>query len=66
MEESNMSWRVRPFGVDRALGSELPHNYARLVQPYLDVDRDEQAAAALVAERRQRRKAQLAAAGVAK
>lgn len=45
---------------------ELPHNFQQQVQPYLDVDKDEAAAAQLVVDRRERRKAQLATAGVTK
>lgn len=56
-----MSWRVRPSGLDQALSSQLlPHNYKRLLQPYLDVDGDEAAAAQMVVDRRERRKALLA------
>ena len=66
LEESNLSWRVRPSGLQRALSMELPHNFQQQVQPYLDVDKDEAAAAQLVVDRRERRKAQLATAGVTK
>lgn len=61
MEEGQMSWRVRPFGLDQGLSSQLlPHNFTRLVQPYLDVDKDEAAARQLVVDRREKRKALLA------
>lgn len=61
MEEGKMSWRVRPYGLDQGLASNLlPHNHARLVQPYLDVDGDEAQARQLVLDRWEKRKAMLA------
>ncbi len=62
-----MSWRVRPFGIDKGLASQLlPLNFARLVQPYLDVDGDEAQARQMVVDRREKRKAMLAKAAAAK
>ena len=61
-----MSWRVHLDGLEYGLTTELPHNYARLMQPYLDPDGDEQAAKDLVLIRKESRKAAFAAAGITK
>lgn len=61
-----MSWRVHLDGLENGITTELPHNFTRLVQPYLDPDGDEQAAKDLVTSRREKRKAAFAAAGISK
>lgn len=65
-EEASVSWRVRPSGLDRGLALEIAHHRERLVDPYLDVDGDEQLLREQRTARKEKRKALMEAAGVAK
>lgn len=66
VEEASVSWRVRPSGLDRGLALEIKHHRERLVDPYVDVDRDEQQLREQRTARKEKRKALMEAAGVAK
>lgn len=55
---------MRPNGLDTGLALGLPHNYQRLVAPYLDADKDEAEAHQRVIARAERRKALRVEAGV--
>ena len=64
LEEGKLSWRVRPSGLDKGLAQGIPHNYQRLIAPYLDADKDEAEADQHVVARRERRKALRAEVGI--
>ena len=64
LEEGKLSWRVRPSGLDKGLALGIPHNYQRLIAPYLDADKDEAEADQHVVARRERRKALRAEVGI--
>lgn len=55
---------MRPNGIDTGLALGLPHNYQRLVAPYMDADHDEAEAQQRVVARAERRKALRVEAGV--